>query len=118
MYNFLVISLANEKMENKKRSKFKESSEIHRGEIVYTKSSQCVLDIGWVESLYPLKILAPYSVYECKKAGYKRYYGNPSGCHWYGTNLYKNIAEWEVISKGKYEQEICYKLGIPYWEKR
>lgn len=99
---------------DKLRKQFSNSQPIHVGEVVYTKSSRCVLDIGLVESLNPLTILAPYSKYMCEKIGYKRYYGNPSISHWHGTNIYKSLSEWECISKGIYAREICFKLGVPY----
>lgn len=95
-----------------------EISEIHVGEIVCTKGPECVLDIGWVESLFPLKICAPYSIYKFGNQWGKRYYGAPSKCKWHGTGKYITSRDWEKISTGKSAREICWRVGIPYyWRK-
>lgn len=90
------------------------TDEIHIGEVVYTKTDVCVLDIGLVEKLSPLRVYARCSKYN--KDG-KSYYGNPSGCDWYGTGIYKTYNEWKNLTIGKGTNEICNILGIPYYIK-
>lgn len=89
--------------------------EIHIGEVVYTKSNVCVLDIGLVERLNPLRVYARSSKYNIDG---KAYYGNPSGSNWYGTRIYKTYNEWRDLTiDGKGTNEICNILGIPYYMK-
>ena len=99
-----------------------QSNEIHIGEVVYTKSDVCVLDIGLVERLNPLRVCARCNKFDGDS---KSYYGNPSGSNWYGTGIYKTYDEWKDLtidwivewegSKGT--DEICNILGIPYYMK-
>lgn len=92
-----------------------QSNEIHIGEIVYTKSSVCILDIGLVESTNPLRVCARSSKYNIDG---KAYYGNPSGSNWYGTGIYKTYNEWKDLTiDGKGTYEICNIIGIPYYMK-
>ena len=98
------------------------TDEIHVNEVVYTKSSVCVLDVGLVESITPLSIYA-----RCSKldGDSKSYYGNPSGSNWYGTGIYKTYNQWKDLTidwivewkDSKDTEEICNILGIPYWMK-
>lgn len=92
-----------------------QSNEIHIGEVVYTKSDVCVIDIGLVERLNPLRVCARSSKYNIDG---KAYYGNPSGSNWYGTRIYKTYNEWKDLTiDGKGTNEICNILGIPYYMK-
>lgn len=97
-----------------------QSNKIHIGEVVYTKSNVCVLDIGLVERLNPLRVYSRSNRYN-RDGNYKTYYGYPEGCNWYGTGIYKTYDEWEDLTideKGsKGTEEICNILGIPYWMK-
>lgn len=88
--------------------------EIHIGEVVYTKSNVCVLDIGLVERLSHFRVYARYSKYHNNG---KLYYGNPRIDRWHGTGIYKTYDEWKYLTMGKGTNEICNILGIPYWMK-
>ena len=89
---------------------------LHVGEIVYTKSSICVLDIGLVESINPFSVYARCNVY-CEND--KLYYGSPEKCNWYGTGIYKTYEEWENLTiDGKETKTICNILGIPYYMRK
>lgn len=102
----------------------KQTDKIHVNEVVYTKSSVCVLDIGLVESVNPLSIYARSNKLDVD-GNYKRYYGNPSGSNWHGTGIYKTYDEWKDLTidwtveweDSKGTEEICNILGIPYWMK-
>lgn len=91
--------------------------ELKIGEIIYTKSSKCILDIGLVKSIKPFKVYARCSIYN--KDGIS-YYGYPEGCKWYGTGIYKTYNEWESLTmdqnKTRSIEEICNILGISYWQ--
>lgn len=86
-------------------------------EIIYTKSSKCILDIGLVKSINPFEVYARCSIYN--KDGIS-YYGYPEGCKWYGTGIYKTYNEWESLTmdqnKTRSIEEICTILGILYWQ--
>lgn len=91
------------------------TDKIHIGEVVYTKSDVCVLDIGLVESTNPLRVCAR-CIYN--EGDNKSYYGNPSGSNWYGTGIYKTYNEWKDLTiDGKGTYVICNILGIPYYMK-
>ena len=91
------------------------TDEIYVNEVVYTKSDVCVLDIGLVERLNPLRVCARSSKYNIDG---KAYYGNPSGSNWYGTRIYKTYNKWKDLTiDGKGTNEICNILGIPYYMK-
>ena len=91
-----------------------QSNEIHIGEVVYTKSNVCVLDIGLVERLSHFRVYARCSKYHNNG---KLYYGNPRIDRWHGTGIYKTYDEWKDLTMGKGTNEICNILGIPYWMK-
>ena len=84
------------------------------GEIVYTKSSKVILDIGLVESVKPLKIIAKSSTYSV----WPRYYGAPEECHWHSTGFFITVDNWKKISNDTSTEEICRKIDVPYYQEK
>ena len=95
----------------KTKQKYNENLLIKQGEIVYTKSSKVILDIGWVESLNPLIIQAPWLTKYDKTPNH---YGNAEGGNWFKTNILLTENEWKELSDNIYAPEICKKLNIDY----
>ena len=91
------------------------------GEVIYTKSSKCILDIGLIKSIKPFTVYARCSKYNEDNVSY---YGYPEGCKWYDTGIYKTYDEWKNLTMDKNRtnetrstEEICNILGISYWQK-
>lgn len=84
------------------------------GEVVYTKSNACVLDIGLVKSVAPFEVYARCSKYSNK---IDRCYGSVKECDWNGTGTQMTFEEWRDLTiDGKGTEEICNILGIPLIE--
>lgn len=99
-----------------KKISSKSTNELRIGEIIYTKSDVCVLDIGLIESLHPFRVYA-----RCSKNSKDTisYYGGASYCNWCGTGILKTYGEWKKLTiDGKDTKEICEILHIPFYVRK
>ena len=88
---------------------------IQEGNVVYTASNVCVLDIGWVKSVDPLVIFARANSYNNENEIVE--YGCPEKCHWYNTGIKLSEKQWKKLSKDVSTEEICNLLKIKYYQR-
>lgn len=84
------------------------------GEVIYTKSDKFILDIGYVDNLFPLTVRARANTYSPKSGSY---YGGVDLCHWNSSGVKLTCKRWDEISYNKSTKEICDILGIDYYIK-
>lgn len=94
----------------------KQTERICIGEVVYTNSNVCVLDVGLVKSVTPFEVYARCSKYN-KQIDCCYGYAQKDG--WNGTGIQMTFEEWRHLTiDGKGTEEICNILGIPFWMNR
>ena len=81
-------------------------------EIVYTRSSKCVLDIG-------LNLLGgdTFTCVAARASSYskKPMYGASARSDWYRTGVYCSEEEWEWFTKDKSTEYVCNVFRLRYW---
>lgn len=84
---------------------------INIGSVIYTATDVCIMDIGLVTSIEPLKVRSRSTKYD-EDGGI--YYGGPDACNWINSNIIMSEHDWDELTYEKTTEQICDILGLNY----
>lgn len=86
------------------------------GEVVYTRSSRCVLDIGLIVFPYSVPRIATRASRCCLGGYFSHYYcgeyGGIEHSQWIRTDIHLTLEEWSDKTYDRSTEEIARLLGI------
>lgn len=86
------------------------------GEVVYTRSSRCILDIGLTVSPYSVTRIATRASRYCPDGYFSHYYcgeyGGIEHSQWIRTGIHMTLEEWSDKTYDRSTEEIAHLLGI------